>query len=27
LSEYDAKVVLTGELIEQYLKGKSKVPA
>ena len=25
--EYDAKVVLTGELIDQYLKGKTKEPA
>src|SRR5579859_918379 len=25
--EYDPKVVLTAELVEQYLKGKSKVPA
>jgi len=25
--EYDPKVVLTAELIEQYLKGRSKVPA
>ena len=25
--EYDAKVVLTGELIDQYIKGKTKVPA